>query len=96
MFDFSGFHPLDHWAFTSRCRSAPGGPLRHIAFWQAYQLDFIGPWRRRFFCPRGQHRPRAYWLGGIQEDGGAHAIIPDFEDEPSGFECADCWEALDG
>ena len=36
-FDFSEFHPLDHWAGSWRCWSLPGGPQRHIKFWWHYQ-----------------------------------------------------------
>lgn len=35
--DFSEFHPLDHFAGDRRCRSLPGGFLRHVRLWWDYQ-----------------------------------------------------------
>lgn len=57
--DFSEFHPLDHWAGDSYCRSLPGGFKRHIALWNEYQSpDPIGS----LFCKIGRHEPTDFWI----------------------------------
>jgi hypothetical protein len=39
-FDFSVFHPLDHWILTPRCRSFYGGARRHLSLWWNYEPGF--------------------------------------------------------
>lgn len=42
-FDFSQFHPLDHWAGELRCWRLPGGPLVHLRYWWDYQGPGYNP-----------------------------------------------------
>ena len=74
-FDFSEFHPLDHWPWERRCWSSQvqpgytlpfkGGPWHHLTLawamrWRGRLADALW-WRpvQRFRCPRGRHRATA-------------------------------------
>jgi len=35
--DFSVWHPLDHWAFSSYCWSFHGGGFHHLKLWWEFQ-----------------------------------------------------------
>ncbi len=37
-FDFSHFHPLDHWALSPECWRWYGGPVNHIKLWWTFQI----------------------------------------------------------
>lgn len=38
--DFSLFHPQDHLAWDSRCRTLPGGGRRHLRDWWDYRFEY--------------------------------------------------------
>jgi len=87
--DFSEFHPLDHWPWSRRCLSLPGGAGRHLRLTWEYRR---GPeLRARTVCLVGIHRPRPYWRGrGGPFDPDQHHRRP-----ADGHACIDCGKAMD-
>lgn len=57
-FDFSQFHPLDHWPGTSRCREHYGGWRRHLVIaWQWHRRDQVVGWFARWTtCLADRHK----------------------------------------
>lgn len=68
-FDFSGFHPSDHWPGTVRCWRLPGGPVRHLKVaWMFHRRDqVIRPFRRVLCCPFGRHRWHVWYGSGFPD-----------------------------
>lgn len=61
-FDFSQFHPLDHWPFTARCREHYGGGRHHLSIaWDFRRRDeVVGFFARWSTCVLGRHKWRVW------------------------------------
>lgn len=68
-FDFSDYHPLDHWPGTRRCWAHPGGVRRHLWLaWVMGRRDQVArPFRRRLCCPFGWHRWNVWYGTGFPD-----------------------------
>ena len=57
-YDFSIWHPLDHWPGTRRCRSFYGGWRRHLVIaWQFHRRDqVVGLFTKQTTCRLGYHK----------------------------------------
>jgi hypothetical protein len=60
--DFSGFHPIDHYPGTGRCRSLPGGFRRHLDL--AWEFKWPQQLGRATWCRIGRHK----WVDGWAKD----------------------------
>lgn len=79
--DFSQWHPLDHWPFTSRCRSFHGGGRHHIKItWEFRRKDDL----HRPLCKLGRHRYAWIW----QRDR-IDGVMSDWE---AVLRCRHCWK----
>lgn len=65
-FDFSMYHPLDHWPFTARCREHYGGGRHHLRIaWAFRRRDQVYGWGLRWTtCLIGRHRWDVWRRGG--------------------------------
>lgn len=64
--DFSQFHPLDHWPLTRRCRAHYGGARRHLylAWIMGRRDQWFGWWFRLAGCRlKGKHA-EVLWHSG--------------------------------
>jgi hypothetical protein len=84
-FDFSQFHPLDHWPGTRDCRSFYGGTRNHLKMTWSYRRK---PELRSYtVCLIGLHRWRGVWSVREEERGQWKA----WKNRPADFEaCGDC------
>lgn len=69
-FDFSQYHPLDHWPGTSRCRQHYGGWRNHLVIaWDFHRREQVYGWFARWTtCPLGRHKWRV-WRAVHRPDG---------------------------
>jgi hypothetical protein len=75
-FDFSRFHPLDHWTFSKTCFGWYGGPIQHMKLWAQYQApDPIGT----LLCKLNKHNYVPWWNS-----------VAKIEAEPTGYMCERC------
>jgi hypothetical protein len=73
--DFSEFHPLDHWPATARCRSLPGGAVRHLRYAWVFRRreQAMTPLYKLLRCPLGRHAEQI-WYCHLAD--GTKQIIP--------------------
>lgn len=64
-FDFSQFHPLDHWPYSPRCHEFYGGGRHHLRLaWDIRRRDeVIGVFARFTTCLIGNHKWRVWKRG---------------------------------
>lgn len=63
-FDYSEFHPLDHWPWQPYCWGWYGGVPRHISLWWDFQAE--DQLFSATLCRIGRHRRAKFW--GRDED----------------------------